>query len=150
MFKVDRGEPYFKLAPFGRPLVVGVENYQNRNWKQFPKVVVSGNWFPMGEELEVIEFNPAIARAHHEVIRSFQVDSRAIYRAVKAHLFYVMLLSPEGHNPLTTEEIDDWEGCFWYLKSIHRRLGHLGPVAAYPVCWRRGSTKVRRPCRPRE
>ena len=43
IFKVDRGEPYFKLAPSDRPMVIEVESYHNRDWKRFPKMVVSGN-----------------------------------------------------------------------------------------------------------
>ena len=109
LFKVDRGDPYFKLAPSGRPLVVRVESYQNRDWKRFSKVVVLGNWFPVGEELEVVEFDPVLARAHHEVIKSLQVNSGAINRAAKARLSYTGLLPPKGRRPLTTEEIADVE-----------------------------------------
>ena len=51
-------------------MVSGIENFHNKNWNGFPMVVVSGNWLPRGEELEVREFDPVAARTYHEVIRS--------------------------------------------------------------------------------
>ena len=47
-------------------------------------VVVFGDWLPEGEELSVRRFDPALARIHHGVIRTIQVDVAAVGRTVKA------------------------------------------------------------------
>ena len=55
----------------------------------------------------VKRFDPSIARTHHRVLRSLQVDIEAITRAFKAQLPYARLLRPEGRRVLTAEEITD-------------------------------------------
>ena len=44
-------EPYFKVTLSGINLVAGIEAFHNKNWKAFPKVVISGDWVPMGDEI---------------------------------------------------------------------------------------------------
>ena len=74
-FGVNNREPYFQVSPARTSLIAGIESFQNRNWRQFPKVVVSGNWVPEGEELSVRRFNPKVAKAHHGVLKTILVDA---------------------------------------------------------------------------
>ena len=54
-------------------------------------------------------FDPDVAKAHHGVLRSLQVDIEAISRTFKAQLPYVGLLRLEGHRVLSAVEITDIE-----------------------------------------
>ena len=106
-FAISNGEPYFQIAPTGKPLVFGIEDFDNRNWKRYPLIVVSGRIFPEGEALDVRQFDPSEARARHKVVRSMAVNSEAVERAFKAQLDFKGLLSPEGRRRMTVEEIAD-------------------------------------------
>ena len=83
-FAVSHGEPYFQIAPSGKNLIVGIEEFDNKNWRQYPLGVVSGKWVPEGEVLDVKRFDPTDARAHHKVVRSMAVNTEAVGRAFRA------------------------------------------------------------------
>ena len=104
-FAVSHGEPYFQVALSGKNLIVGIEEFDNRNWRQYPLVVVSGKWVPEGEVLDVKRFDPADARAHHKVVKSMAVNTEVASRAFRAQLAYADLLRPEGRRMMTVEEI---------------------------------------------
>ena len=67
--------------------------------------MVSGNWVLVGDEIPVKMFNPKVARAYHEVVKSINV----INRAFKAQLQYTNLLKPGSRRVLSLEEISDLE-----------------------------------------
>ena len=48
------------------------------------------------------KFDPNVARDHHEVTRSMQVDVEVINRAIKVQLAYVDLMKPGGQRVLST------------------------------------------------
>ena len=61
-------------------------------------VIVYGNWFPKEEKLVVKRLNPSIAKVHHGVLWSLQVDMEVITSAFKAQLPYTGLLRHEGRR----------------------------------------------------
>ena len=48
-FGMNNEELYFQVSPSGRNLIAEIERMQNRNWRQFPMVVVSGSCCQKGK-----------------------------------------------------------------------------------------------------
>ena len=91
-FSVDHGELYLKVTSVGRNLFAGIESFYNKNWKNFPKVLVSGNWVMVENKISMRRSDPKVARSHHEVVRSME----AINRAFEAQLQFIDLSKPSS------------------------------------------------------